>query len=1015
MTYQVAWVRLIGLSLGSTSASISTVLSAFFLGLALGSYLAERITRNRIDSLMPYVILEVAVGLSGLILLPLLLHLDHLMAMSPVFGTELTLKFLLSVLLLIVPTTCMGATFPVMASILIRRDSDIGARISELYSLNTIGAVLGACLSGFVFIRLWGLDGAVYIAAGLNLTVAGLAFWLNKKWMLKPIESGGHDSREVDPAQDGIAPFRRAALVILFVTGFSAIATQVGWTKFLAIFTGSTIYGFSAILTVFLAGIAAGSWAIKRRIDDITSPQWVMAIGLVALGISLALTRAGLSMLPQLQMVLNGSNISASLEFTIRYTALFIVLFVPTFLFGALFPLNLKIYCGGLTGVRARIGKAYAVNTVASIVGAIFAGFWIIPAFGTNVLLTAIALLVLLVSLIWLPSLPTSSTRVSIVLMAGMGVFATYSLPRLSFENLISTVGYATESASGRTPQFLFLKEGKAGVISLTTYDGVSARLQSNGLNESEINLTNPDTVLMVESFLGLIPYMLHKDPESAFLIGYGGGITTQALVSTDLESVRIVELEPAVVEAGRTIAHGPARALTDTRVSLEFNDARNTLLVEDATYDLIISQPSHPWVAGSANVFTQEFWEIAQSRLNEGGIFGQWVNLFQMDATTLRSILKSFYTVFPEGMTFANDDSGDLLLFGSDRPLIFDYDRMNRVLQDPRTQPRMARNGIHRAEDVIWYFALSRREALAAAGDATPNRDTNILSEVRLSLLRDDPSGKEDPYRFVSDNFHLDIIPYLGDDPAGKLRRLADYYFHWEGYNLASMAAERLRALNEQFAREVSYEQAWRLRDYTRAFSLYLGHQTWPDAVHVWQATALAKLNKIDEARVAAARVENNVRRQDIEARLHFLSGEWPDHGDWASAGGEARKWYLLELAKSDLAGAGAAVIAEALDRNDDLRILRMLLQYHAEFGDPASIDTIAKRLVVAIEANTAELGEIALTALNTGSIELAKDAVAAIEAIDRQAAVLAELHREIARYSAAKISSIEHEHLRN
>ena len=694
LTYQVAWVRLIGLSLGSTSASISTVLSAFFLGLALGSWLAERITRNRIDSLTPYILLEVAVGLSGLVLLPLLLHLDQLMAMSPAFGTELALKFALSVLLLIVPTTCMGATFPVMASILIRRDGEIGARISELYSLNTLGAVLGAGLSGFVFVRLWGLDGAIYIAAGLNLTVAGLAFWVNRSWALAPIDTSEPHPGRAGASPDGDAPYRRAALAILFVTGFAAIATQVGWTKFLAIFTGSTIYGFSAILTVFLTGIAAGSWAMKRRIDAITSPQWVMAIGLVALGTSLALTRAGLSLLPELQAMLNGAGISAAFDFSVRYAALFIVLIIPTFLFGALFPLNLKIYCGGLTGVRARIGKAYAVNTVASIVGAIFAGFWIIPAYGTDVLLTGIALLVLAVSLIWLPSIATPSARGAIVAMALVGTTASFSLPRLSFENLIATVGYSTASAAGRTPHFLFLKEGKAGVISLTTYDGKQARLQSNGLNESGINLDDPDDVLMVESFLGLIPYMLHQDPKSAFLIGYGGGITTQALVSTDLEALRIVELEPAVVEAGRSVARGPATALADPRVDLEFNDARNTLLVEDATYDLIVSQPSHPWVAGSANVFTQEFWEIARSRLNRGGIFGQWVNLFQMDATTLRSIMKAFYTVFPEGMTFANSESGDLLLFGSDRPLVFDYERMNRVLQDPRTKPRMAGNG---------------------------------------------------------------------------------------------------------------------------------------------------------------------------------------------------------------------------------------------------------------------------------------------------------------------------------
>ena len=168
LTYQVTWVRLLGLSMGSTSASISTVLAAFFLGMAIGSYLAERITRNNISSLRPYIILELLIGISGLSLLPILLNLDGLLAIIPALGAEISLKFIVTMVLLSIPTMCMGATFPVMASILIRNKDEIGLRMSQLYSLNTAGAVLGAALTGFVFIPNWGLDGAIYIAFALN-------------------------------------------------------------------------------------------------------------------------------------------------------------------------------------------------------------------------------------------------------------------------------------------------------------------------------------------------------------------------------------------------------------------------------------------------------------------------------------------------------------------------------------------------------------------------------------------------------------------------------------------------------------------------------------------------------------------------------------------------------------------------------------------------------------------------------------------------------------------------------
>ena len=198
LTYQVAWVRLLGLSMGSTSASISTVLAAFFLGLALGSYLAERITRNRINSLRVYLFLEIVIGICGLMMLPILLNLDSIVAGFPVLGSSLGMKFAVAMLLLTLPTICMGATFPVMASILVRRQSEVGLRVSQLYSLNTAGAVLGAAMAGFVFIPTWGLDGAVYIAFAINVFIVVVGFYLNRNIALPPLEAdfvvGGNDS-----------------------------------------------------------------------------------------------------------------------------------------------------------------------------------------------------------------------------------------------------------------------------------------------------------------------------------------------------------------------------------------------------------------------------------------------------------------------------------------------------------------------------------------------------------------------------------------------------------------------------------------------------------------------------------------------------------------------------------------------------------------------------------------------------------------------------------------------------
>ena len=251
LIYQVTWVRLLGLSLGSTSASVSTVISAFFLGLALGSYLTERITRNTQGSFVPYILVETLIGLFGLISLPILLNLDHLLVLAPAFGTSLTLKFLLSASLLLVPSTCIGATFPIMAAIMVRKEGEIGAKISQLYGFNTLGAVFGASLGGFLIIPTVGLSGSIYLAATLNFLVAMAAMTI---WMIVRKDTVSNQVQENDANALSKIPFDLKifnATLTLILTGFVSIAMQIGWTKYLAIFTGSTIYGFQRFSLFF--------------------------------------------------------------------------------------------------------------------------------------------------------------------------------------------------------------------------------------------------------------------------------------------------------------------------------------------------------------------------------------------------------------------------------------------------------------------------------------------------------------------------------------------------------------------------------------------------------------------------------------------------------------------------------------------------------------------------------------------------------------------------------------------
>lgn len=978
LTYQVVWVRLLGLSMGSTSASISTVLAAFFLGLALGSYLAERITRNRIDSLRPYIFLETIIGLSGLALLPVLLNLDSLMAAMPALGATIPTKFAVTIALLVIPTVCMGATFPVMASILIRRENEVGVRMSQLYSLNTAGAVLGAGLAGFVFVPNWGLDGAVYVAFAINLIIVFMGLYLNSRITLSPIDVQKGETTSSPSARGdipGYAPLRGRALIVLFATGLVAIATEVGWTKYISIFTGTTIYGFAAILTIFLIGIAAGSWVIRSHLERIQRPELWMAIGLVLLGASLLVTRAGLTMIPPVYEAINHFPVETWLRHGVKYAFVFVLLFPPTFLFGALFPLNLKLYCGSLQGVRARIGKAYAVNTVASIFGSVAAGFWIIPEFGTDALLTVMAIVLLALPFLFLPVLPGRVAQAGVAVIASVAIGSSSLLPHLSYKRLISSVQYDEDAYKGKEPDYLFLKEGKAGVVSMVTYDGRHVKLQNNGLNESFIDLEDENNVLLVESLLGLVPYMLHENPKSAFVVGFGGGITTKALTLSGLESIRVVELEPAVVEAGRAILKGEIPALQDPRVRIDFNDARNTLLVEKTRYDIIAAQPSHPWLARAATVFTQEFFTLVRSRLNDGGIYGQWVNLFHMDATTLKSLLKAFYQVFPHGMAFANLDSGDLIMFGTNNPIVFDYDRIESRLNEPRIKVALNFHDIKSAKDLMWYFALSREQALAAAGDVEPNTDTNILSEVRLSAMDYKAPADEDPYDFLRSNYSFHVSPYFAKDITQRLYDLGTYYLaEWGEEDMAQHAADQLVTTAPEMARGIEYEKLWRAFEYDQAFDLYRQHEEWPDRTRAQQALALSRQGRADESLAVVKHIKEESVRREFHARILFEQQKLNELAALKMRGDAERMWQLTALARTQLVAAGEEMAKIAERVPPLLPQLRVLAAYYGYISDKAQLDKYARRIVKIQDKEIKRLRELLEKAIKDDQPERAQ-----------------------------------------
>jgi spermidine synthase len=576
--------------------------------------------------------------------------------------------------------------------------------------------------------------------------------------------------------------------------------------------------------------------------------------------------------------------------------------------------------------------------------------------------------------------------RAAIASLAIVAVLSNWVFPHISYEELIGSVQYQfdRDAQSGKKPKFLFLKEGKAGVISMVTYNDRYVKLQNNGLNESFLDLKNDDDVLLVETLLGLVPYFLHDDPKSAFVVGFGGGITTRALTMTKLQSIKVVELEPAVIEAGRAIVKGEIPALKDPRVTLEYNDARNTLLIENKHYDIIAAQPSHPWLARASNVFTREFFQIVKSRLNPGGIYGQWVNLFNMDATTLRSILKAFFDVFPHGMTFTNLDSGDLIMFGAEKELIFNYEQIAKRMSEPRIKKALNWHGIYQPRDLLWYFSLSRNEAVKAAGTIEANSDTNILSEVRLSALDGDGKGEENPYKFIRHNYTFDVLPYLDKDIPNRLYDLADYFFEWKAPRIALKAAKQLEKIDPVLARGIEYEKLWREHDYDAAFKLFAKYAQWPDRTYQQQAFALAQLKRYAEAERAAQKVHDNSLRHSTLAQLLYIQENWQQLAAIKPQGDEERKWQLTGLAQINIEAAGAAMESLLPNITPEIPQLRVMVRYYSYRNDKDALERYTRKLLKKIDDQIARLSDLAYDAVNDKRFESAQRLLVQIKALN-------------------------------
>jgi spermidine synthase len=753
LIYEVLWARMLGLVFGATTLAVSTVLAAFMSGLALGSALAGRLASRVRRPLSAYGWLEIGIAVYAILIPFLFRWVDQLYVLiwqefHPAFFVFSVWRFVLSCLLLLIPTTLMGATLPVLAAALLNSSGHSSSSVTKLYACNLAGAILGTITAGFVMLPFLGVRATIFLAAAINIVVGVIAIVADRKTPTQGSSVVAVDSSVVFTEARNEKSFW---LICAVASGFVTISTQVAWTRMLTMIIGSSTYAFSIVVALFLIGLAGGAWVIGRKDQTAQLRSTVLkveAFTAVSLFLSLLVVNWIPSLLVSMGLRFQISSWAGLLALQVLSAGLLILL--PALLMGMVMPLVLFWASTHKEGAVRLVGRSYAVNTIGAITGAFVAGFVLIPKTSTKfTLIVASAICLIVAGLAYQPAASVGDP----VLRRSLSVGVTFALvivlvimaPPMNlgdlsigaYDSLIrvlaqSREGPKEESAGGSDSddhRLLMYQEGTTSTVSVRK-DGGTISMAINGRTNASDSVYDMPTQVM----LAQLPMLVAPQLDNGLVIGFATGVSVGAMLQSPISSVTCVELEPATVNGSHFFDHVNNQPLKDPRTSLVIDDARTYLRVTPNRYDIIVSEPSHPWVPGVANLFTQEFFEMGRDRLNHQGVFVQWLQIYQLSTDSLRSVLATYHKVFPHVLVFRVGGAGkgkDLILVGGNQQL--NLDLVPQRLADERIAKEVSRVDLKTEADVRSWFVCDESRLAPAVAGARINTDDNMHIETTV------------------------------------------------------------------------------------------------------------------------------------------------------------------------------------------------------------------------------------------------------------------------------------------
>ena len=790
LIYEIVWFQLLQLVIGSSAVSLGLLLAAYMGGLCLGSAALARVVPARVHPMRVYALLELGIGAFGIIALFGVPVVARIYVAGPTSGIAgLVLRGVIAALCLVPPTVLMGASLPALGRWVQTTPKGV-SRLGLLYSANIAGAVIGCLYAGFYLLRVHDMGVATYAAAAINAVVAALAVALAAR---SPYEESG---RIEEPLKIERAPGAVLVYLAIALSGLTALGAEVVWTRLLSLLLGATVYTFSIILAVFLLGLWAGSgigsFLVRRTQGVLRDPRVALAACQILLAAAVAWTAFTIARILPYWPVDPWLSTSPWFNFDLDFTRCVRAIFPATLLWGASFPLALAGVAADGEDPARLAGSVYAVNTAGSIVGALAFSLWLIPAIGTRgsesllIWLGAAAAAAALVSALKTrqlsPAIGVAALAATVVAAWGLGA----TVPNVPWQLIahgrrIAPILNGLDPAADAQTKPLFIGEGINSSVVITGR-GDQRFFYVSGKAEASSALLD----MRLQRMMGHIPALVHPAPRSVLVVGFGAGVTAGSFVPyPEVRSITICELEAIIPPAsdeffGKQNDH----VLRDPRTKIIYDDARHYILTTPSKFDVITTDPIHPWVKGTSTLYSKEYYELSKSHLNPGGVVAQWLPIYETDEETVRTELATFFSVFPDATVWSNyyqGDGYDLVLLGRADSSPINVDALQQRLDQAgysAVAASLADAGFHSAVDVLSTYA-------GRAADLQP-----LVTGVALN---DDLS------------LRLQYMAGFGLNSRGS----AEIYRHLLSYrrfpeDLLTGSGERLNALRTLFGRTV-------------------------------------------------------------------------------------------------------------------------------------------------------------------------------------------------------------------